>query len=69
VPAQALPPRYTVLIGNHRIRAVPFYAAAKPGELVAVVGSAGLLEVSVRNGSAADATGVVRGAAVTVLED
>jgi S-adenosylmethionine hydrolase len=42
------------------------YADVAAGELVAVVGSLGLLEVSVRDGSAADRLGAGRGARVIV---
>jgi S-adenosylmethionine hydrolase len=41
------------------------YADVAPGELVAVVGSLGLLEVSVRDGNAADRLGADRGAPVS----
>jgi S-adenosylmethionine hydrolase len=43
------------------------YAAAADGELLALVGSHGYLEVAVRNGSAAQLLGVGRGTAVQVL--
>ena len=49
-----------------RVRLVRTYGAARPGELVAVVGSAGTLELSVVGGSAARALGVRRGARVAV---
>jgi S-adenosyl-L-methionine hydrolase (adenosine-forming) len=42
------------------------YSDAGPGELLAVVGSRRLVEVAVRNGSAAALLGAQRGAAVTV---
>lgn len=45
------------------------YGDVDPGDLLALVGSAGLLEVSVRDGSAADRLGVGRGAEVVVLAD
>src|SRR5438309_10336323 len=54
--ASRLPARYEVLLGGRRARGVPYYAAAELGELVALVGSSGLLEISVRDGSAAAAT-------------
>jgi hypothetical protein len=37
------------------------YADVAPGELVALVGSSGLIEVAVRDGSAADKLGTRRG--------
>ena len=40
------------------------YADAGPGEAVALAGSSGLLEVAVRDGSAAARLGLKRGAAV-----
>ena len=42
------------------------YADASPGALLALVGSAGLLELSVRDGSAAERLGAGRGTAVRV---
>ena len=42
------------------------YADVEPGALAALVGSAGMLEISVRDGSAAERLGVGRGAAVRV---
>lgn len=43
------------------------YADAEPGTLVAVIGSQDVLEVAVRDGSAADTLGVRRGEVVVVL--
>lgn len=43
------------------------YGDVDPGQLLALVGSVGLLEVSVRDGSAASRLGVDRGAEVVVL--
>lgn len=48
-------------------RAIPLrrtYGDVPPGELVAIIGSSGLLEVAVRDGSAARALGLGRGAPV-----
>lgn len=42
------------------------YADAAPDETLAVIGSAGLLEISVRDGSAADRLASGRGAEVAV---
>ena len=42
------------------------YAGAKDGEVLALVGSHGYLELAVRNGSAAQVLGVVRGAEVRI---
>lgn len=53
-----------VVVGHHVASIVPYYAAVAPNELLALVGSAGLLEISVRDGSAAERTGARRGTAV-----
>jgi S-adenosylmethionine hydrolase len=45
----------------HELRAAETYEDVQPGELVAYVGSAGLIEIAVREGSAAAATGLARG--------
>ena len=64
LPAASLPARYVVLLGSHRIQPHPHYQSVPRGALLAVVGSAGLLEISARDGSAADQTGAGRGTPV-----
>jgi S-adenosylmethionine hydrolase len=66
VQGVSLPPRYGVAVNGRTARGVAFYAAAPPGALIALVGSSGLLEVSIREGSAAQATGAQRGTRVSV---
>jgi S-adenosylmethionine hydrolase len=43
------------------------YADATPGEAIALVGSSGLVEVAVRDGSAAALLGLVRGSSVVLM--
>jgi len=43
------------------------YADAAPGEAIALVGSSGLVEVAVRDGSAAALLGLVRGSSVVLM--
>ena len=66
VPAANLPERFQVRLGQRVVDAQPAYAAAQPGELVALIGSAGLLEIAARDASAAAITGAVRGSRVIV---
>jgi S-adenosylmethionine hydrolase len=66
VPAHSLPDRFHVRLGGYQIEPVDIYAAAAPGALIALIGSAGLLEISARNGSAAAVTGATRGTPVSV---
>jgi S-adenosylmethionine hydrolase len=47
---------------------VTTYAAAEPGMVVALVGSSGFLEVAVRDGSAEQRLGVMRGQRVAVVQ-
>lgn len=54
-----------VVIAGRHIAVRHTYAEAAPGEPVAVVGSSGLLEIAVRDGSAAAELGLLRGAPVT----
>jgi S-adenosyl-L-methionine hydrolase (adenosine-forming) len=61
LPASALPSVFTVRISSRGVPFAPFYAAVAPGELLALVGSAGLLEISVREGSAAHVLSAARG--------
>ncbi len=56
-----------VVVGGRDLGAVRrTYAEVAPGEALALVGSAGLLEISVRDGSAAAVLGLGRGADVLV---
>lgn len=56
VPAEMISNRAsTIKVGAATIQGLALtYAGAEPGELVALIGSHGFLEISVRNGSAAD---------------
>lgn len=57
----------SVELGGRRVPMRRTYADVQPGELVAIVGSSGLLEVAMRDGSAAQALGLGRGAPVVWL--
>ena len=62
-----LPPRFEVVAGDRRIRGgAASYQAVDTGELLAVIGSSGLLELAVRDGSAALMLGLGRDAPVVV---
>jgi len=65
--APDLPEQPIVMIGGRAIAGLsPHFQDAGPGLLIALIGSAGLLEVAVPNGSAAKMLGVGVGAAVSV---
>ena len=64
--ATSLPERYVVLLDQRVIEPKPYYQAAQRGELLALVGSSGLLEIAARDASAAAALGAGRGALVQV---
>ena len=55
----------TIEVGTVAIAIRRTYAEVAVGELVAVVGSTGLIEIAVRDGSAARTLGLARGSAVT----
>jgi S-adenosyl-L-methionine hydrolase (adenosine-forming) len=61
-----LPPCFVATVNGHRAHGATYYAAVAPGELLAVVGSAGLLEISARDASAARLTGALRGTPISV---
>jgi hypothetical protein len=63
-----LPTRFQVVVGDRVVPAHAYYASVAPGEPIALIGSAGLLEISVRDGNAADLTGAQRGTPVRVEE-
>ena len=66
LPASDLPAQFRVRLGALAIPFVGYYAAVRPGELLAVVGSAGLLEISARDASAAALTNASRGTPVLI---
>jgi len=61
----SLPDQFTLQIGGHTIcELLTNYAQGKPGKPFAIVGSSGLLEVAVTQGSAAELLRALVGAAV-----
>jgi S-adenosylmethionine hydrolase len=66
IPAANLPKAFSVRLGSLEIEAQPNYAAVEKGASLAIVGSAGLLEISVRDGSAAELASARRGAPVSI---
>lgn len=68
LPGAVLPARFRVHVGSKVIDGAPHahYQAVPSGALLSLVGSTGLLEVSVRDGSAAEVLGVDRGARVRI---
>jgi S-adenosyl-L-methionine hydrolase (adenosine-forming) len=66
LPAQRLPARFRLTILGHTAEQAPNYQAVRPGELLALPGSAGLLEVSARDANAATITGATRGTPVSL---
>jgi S-adenosylmethionine hydrolase len=70
-PADFPPGRSFRLLLNRRevTRLVTDYAAGSPGELLAIAGSAGFVEIAANQRSAAAILGAERGSAVTVIFD
>jgi hypothetical protein len=68
LPGAVLPARFRVRLGSAVIEDAPHahYQAVASGQPLSLVGSAGLLEVSVRDGSAAEVLGAGRGARVRI---
>jgi S-adenosylmethionine hydrolase len=66
LPAASLPENFAVRLGPDRIRRATHYAAVAPGTLLAIIGSANLLEISARDANAAAITSARRGTPVTV---
>lgn len=54
----------TVTVGGHEVPVKHTYADVRTGSAMALVGSSGLLEIAVRDGSAAEMLGLTRGAPV-----
>jgi S-adenosylmethionine hydrolase len=63
---EALGPSPTVHIGGLSARFVRTFGEGRPGELLAFLGSAGRLEIAVREGNAAKLHGLVRGVPVVL---
>ena len=62
------PAPFRILINHHQVTQLNHsYAAAKPSELFAIVGSSGLIEISIYRGSAAKTLGVNRGVEVELV--
>ncbi len=68
IPASDLEPGMTVELGGQRLPLVRTYADVEPGEPLALVGSTGRLEISVRDGSAAECLDCGVGDAVIAVE-
>ena len=69
IPAEIVRPDSTVYAGRRRIdRISGSYGEAGKGELLAIIGSAGLLEISVNQGSAKELLGTKR-VSVRVVTD
>jgi S-adenosylmethionine hydrolase len=66
LPAASLPENFEVRLGRHRIPRASHYAAVAPGDLLAITGSANLLEISARDANAAAITSARRGTPVIV---
>jgi len=68
LPGAVLPARFRVQLGSTVIEDAPHahYQAVAPGAPLSLVGSTGLLEVSVRDGSAAEVLGAGRGVRVRI---
>lgn len=68
IPLDALRSGGTLLVNGRIVSALrTHYREASSGEVFALIGSTGRLEISVREGSAAEILGVSRGATVDVL--
>lgn len=69
VPGAELSGFVKIRVGERAVAAARTYGDVAPGELLAYVGSAGTVEIAVREGSAAEQLGVGRGAPVEVVAD
>jgi S-adenosyl-L-methionine hydrolase (adenosine-forming) len=69
IPEELAGAGLAVHVAAQEVRRVATYAEGAPGEVVALIGSAGVLEVAVRDGSAAAVLGAARGAAVLLSAD
>ena len=64
-----LPTVFVITVGEAQVRVLrPFYEAAAPGEMFAITGSSGYLEISMNQASAAEVAGVGAGAPIEVAD-
>ena len=62
-----LPTKFVLTVNESRVTVLrPSYGAAAPGELFAIAGSSGYLEISMNQASAAEATGACAGSPIDV---
>ena len=62
--------RPSVIVGNEIVEGLsPHYQVADPSELIALIGSGGLLEIAAPNGSAAERLGLGVGTSVLVTAE
>lgn len=67
IPGRSLAPTALIEVGGEAISGVrSTYASVEPGQMLALIGSTGTLEISLRDGSAAERLGVERGHTVHV---
>lgn len=67
IPGSALAGRVLVKTGEREIGISRTYCDVRPGEPLALIGSSELLEIAVRNGSAADLLGLKVGDIITIV--
>jgi S-adenosylmethionine hydrolase len=59
---------FKIVVGNREINEIRnAYAEGAPGEVIAVLGSMGFLEIAVNRGAAAQVTGAAKGSDVTII--
>jgi S-adenosylmethionine hydrolase len=63
-----LPPAFVLTVGEAKVRTLrPAYEDAAPGEMFTIIGSSGYVEISINQGSAADAAQAGAGSVVEVV--
>jgi S-adenosylmethionine hydrolase len=67
MPAESIPPTARVRVAGKRVALVRTYGDVAPGKPLALIGSSGLLEIAVRNGSAARKLKLRAGMKVAVM--
>ena len=69
LPVEDLPAGFAVTVGEAQIQTLrPSYAAGAPGEVFLIAGSSGYLEISMNQGSAAEATSARAGSLVVMAD-
>jgi S-adenosylmethionine hydrolase len=69
IPSALVPPTATIFVGSHKLPLHRTYSDVPPGHFLALISSSNLLEIALRDGSAANEMPLKIGDAVTLISE